>query len=211
MPQRSPMPLIVPCTCTAPCSTAIRLLATASSESLWQWMPSGVGTAAATASTPAAISSGRRPPLVSQRQSRSAPASAAARDALERVRRVVAEAVEEVLGVEDHLVDVALEVAHGVVDDLEVGLLRDAQIVAHVQVPGLAEDGHHRRLGAQQLVEVVVLAGACAGAPRRAEGGDARCASASACAPRGRTPRRAGWSPASRLRRRRCRSRRGAR
>ena len=77
LPQRSPMPLIVPCTCTAPCCTATRLLATASSESLWQWMPMGVATTARTAATPAAISSGSRPPLVSHRQRTSAPPSAA--------------------------------------------------------------------------------------------------------------------------------------
>ena len=41
LPQRSPMPLIVPCTCVAPSRTAARVLATARSQSLWVWMPSG--------------------------------------------------------------------------------------------------------------------------------------------------------------------------
>jgi hypothetical protein len=36
-PARSPMPLIVHSTCPAPCSTAARLLATASPRSSWQW------------------------------------------------------------------------------------------------------------------------------------------------------------------------------
>ena len=93
---------------------------------------------------------------------------------------IVAEAVEEVLGVEDHRVDVALEEADAVVDHLEVLRLRDAQVVAHVQLPGLAEDGDHRRLGVQQLADVGVVAGAHADAARRAEGGDARVLQAQA-------------------------------
>ena len=46
LPQRSPKPLIVPCTCAAPASTAASELATARSQSLWQWMPTGTRTAA---------------------------------------------------------------------------------------------------------------------------------------------------------------------
>ena len=46
LPQRSPKPLIVPCTCTAPASTAASELATATSQSLWQWMPTGTRSAA---------------------------------------------------------------------------------------------------------------------------------------------------------------------
>jgi len=52
---------------------------TASSQSLWQWMPSGVGTAARAASTPAPIAAGSEPPRVSHRQMSVAPASAAVR------------------------------------------------------------------------------------------------------------------------------------
>ena len=56
LPVRSPMPLIVPCTCVAPASTAMRLLATAQPPSSWQWMPSATpGSAAATSATAAAI------------------------------------------------------------------------------------------------------------------------------------------------------------
>ena len=40
LPVRSPMPLIVPCTCVAPASTAVSVLATAQPESSWVWMPS---------------------------------------------------------------------------------------------------------------------------------------------------------------------------
>ena len=39
VPQRSPRPLSVPCTCRAPARTAARELATAFSVSLWAWMP----------------------------------------------------------------------------------------------------------------------------------------------------------------------------
>ena len=43
LPQRSPIPLIVPCTCRIPDSTATSELATAISQSLCAWMPSGTG------------------------------------------------------------------------------------------------------------------------------------------------------------------------
>src|SRR3970282_2174125 len=42
-PHRSPYPLIVPWTWVAPLSTAAREVATAISESLWVWIPSGRG------------------------------------------------------------------------------------------------------------------------------------------------------------------------
>ena len=68
LPQRSPMPLIVPCTCVAPARTAASVLATATSQSLWQWMPSShAERAAAPRRTRSAISSGSVPPLVSHR------------------------------------------------------------------------------------------------------------------------------------------------
>jgi hypothetical protein len=60
------------------------------------------------ASTPAPTCAGRLPPRVSHRQTTVAPPSAAARDAAERVVGVRGEPVEEVLGVEDHLVGVGL-------------------------------------------------------------------------------------------------------
>ncbi len=80
LPVRSPMPFIVPCTCVAPASTAIRLLATAQPPSSWQWMPIATpGSAPATSVTAAWIWLGSDGPLVSHRTRRSAPASAAAR------------------------------------------------------------------------------------------------------------------------------------
>ena len=81
MPQRSPKPLIVPWTCTAPASTAASELATANSQSLWQWMPTGTATDSTTFRTARAMSSGIVPPLVSQSTTMPAPASAAARKA----------------------------------------------------------------------------------------------------------------------------------
>ena len=79
LPQRSPRPFIVPCTCTQPRSSASSEFATASSASLWQWMPSGVPvTAPWAASTAGPICAGSDPPRVSHRQTRVAPASAAA-------------------------------------------------------------------------------------------------------------------------------------
>ena len=97
------------------------------------------------------------PPRVSQSTSTSAPASAAAFRHASVYAAVGAEAVEEMLGVEDHLVDALLEVGDGVADHVEVCFAADAQIVANVQVPGLADDGHDRRLGLEQLSQVQVI------------------------------------------------------
>src|SRR5262249_49905959 len=77
------------------------------------------------------------------------------------------------LSVEDDGVDAALQKRHAVVNDLEVLLLRDAQVVAHVQFPRLPENRDHRRLRPQQHREVVVVAGLDVGPPGGAEGTDA--------------------------------------
>ena len=79
LPQRSPRPLMVPWTCVAPLRTPAIALATATSESLCGWIPIGHRTAAIAACTPASISCGRRPPLVSQSAIRSTPAESTAR------------------------------------------------------------------------------------------------------------------------------------
>ena len=73
------MPLIVPCTCTIPASMATSELATAISVSLWAWMPRGTGHSRFTTVQMSRISHGIVPPFVSQRITRSAPASIAAR------------------------------------------------------------------------------------------------------------------------------------
>ena len=88
----------------APASTAASALATARSQSLCVWMPSARGDRLAhDAAPPRRRRSGRLPPLVSHSTIQSAPASAAALTRRQRVVAVGAEAVEEVLGVVDHL------------------------------------------------------------------------------------------------------------
>ena len=87
LPVRSPMPLTVPCTCVAPASTAVSVLATAQPESSCAWMPS------ATPGSACAHDRQRRAHLraaASRRWCRTAPrarrpASAAARSAVQRV------------------------------------------------------------------------------------------------------------------------------
>ena len=79
-PQRSPMPFTVPCTWMAPLFTAARLLATASSQSLWAWMPRrACGRRSLTVLIMELISSGMVPPLVSHSTRQSAPCSQAVR------------------------------------------------------------------------------------------------------------------------------------
>src|SRR5690349_21203452 len=77
---------MVPWTMSAPAITPSSELATASSQSLWVWMPTRAGlcasaSAARTAATPLLTWSGRLPPLVSHSTTHDAPARAAARHA----------------------------------------------------------------------------------------------------------------------------------
>ena len=74
----------------------------------------------------------------------------------QREFRVSRESVEKMFGVEDHLVNVALQVRDSVVEDVEVGLVGNAQSLAHVHVPGLADHGRDRSLGPQQQRQVAV-------------------------------------------------------
>ena len=79
MPVRSPYPLIVPCTCVAPASTAASVLATAQPVSLWQWMPTRPSVVDTTSCTTSPTQPGSIPPLVSHSATTSAPASYAVR------------------------------------------------------------------------------------------------------------------------------------
>ena len=81
LPVRSPYPFTVPCTWLAPASIAASELATAQPVSLWQWMPSRALVEARTSATTSCTCGGSIPPLVSQRATTSAPASAATRTA----------------------------------------------------------------------------------------------------------------------------------
>ena len=78
-PQRSPNPLRVPWTCSAPSTTAASEFATAHSPSLCAWIPSGVRTCRRVSRTISATSEGSVPPLVSQSTRQRAPARSAAR------------------------------------------------------------------------------------------------------------------------------------
>ena len=76
LPQRSPSPLIVPCTWRAPARRAAKELATAFSVSLWVWMPTwDPGMTSTTAPTMDSTSWGSVPPLVSHSTTQRAPAS----------------------------------------------------------------------------------------------------------------------------------------
>ena len=90
------------CTCSTPASTAASEFATATSASLWQWMPSGMSGRCLDDLDRIEECAVIVPPLVSQRTRPSAPALAAALQAGEGVVVVGEEAVEEVLGVEEH-------------------------------------------------------------------------------------------------------------
>ena len=103
------------------------------------------------------------------------PIGAAVLRCLETFQRIVgigAKAVEEMLGVENHFIDPLLHERDRVGDDFQIGFLADAQIVAHVQVPGLADQGHHRRIRAEESLEIDILRRLGTEFSRRAEGCD---------------------------------------
>ncbi len=76
------------------------------------------------------------------------------------------------LGVENHFIDPLLHERDRVGDDFQIGFLADAQIVAHVQVPGLADQGHRRRIGAEESLEIDILRRLGTEFSRRPEGCD---------------------------------------
>ena len=74
------------------------------------------------------------------------------------------------LGVEDHFIDPLLHIGDGVGDDLQIGLLADAQVVAYMQVPSLANQSHHRGIGFEQHSKIEILRWLDADLHGRAEG-----------------------------------------
>jgi hypothetical protein len=82
-----------------------------------------------------------------------------------------AEAVEEVLGVEDDFLAVLFQKRHAVGDHGQVVFGRGAEHVGHVQKPGLAKDGHGGRAGGHQGLHVLVVGRRLLGVAGAAEGG----------------------------------------
>ena len=144
--------------------------ATAISQSLWAWMPSGVSNRERTCSTASVISDGKVPPLVSHRTSHSAPASLCRRQHLHRVLGVVLPPVEEVLRIEDDVFTRTAQETDRVRDDLQVLLQRDTQRFGRMQVPGLAEDADPFGVRLQQRPHGDIVLGRDACLPGRAEG-----------------------------------------
>ena len=139
----------------------------------------GTGRAAATSRTTSATNGGRLAPLVSHRQTTAAPASAAARRAAQRVVRVVALGVEEVLGVVDHALALrrrgsATESA--IMRRFSSRLTRSTLLRCRPQVlPTMATVGVKTSASTRRLV---VGLGRHALAPRHAEGDELRVAPA---------------------------------
>ena len=122
-----------------------------------------------TSRTTSATNGGSWPPLVSQRQTTPAPASAAATTVTQRVLAVVAPAVEEVLGVVHDALALRDEEPHRVVDHAQVLVAAHVQHLAQVQAPRLADDGHVAREDLGEHAQVVVGLRRHAFAPRHAE------------------------------------------
>ena len=83
-------------------------------------------------------------------------------------------AVEEMLGVVDHFLAVVDEELHGLGNELQVLVERDAQRAGHVQVPSLAENRHGRCTGLDQRPHVAVFLHGVAGEARGTERDEAR-------------------------------------
>ncbi len=164
-------------TCRIPAVTAAIELATASSASLWVWIPHTIGRSESVAldrrphggDDPEQLV-GHRPAVGVAQDEGPAPAWRAAWRVLHGVSRVVLVAVEEVFGVVHGLTTPVDQEADRVGDHVEVLGRRRAQDLGHVEQPALAEDGHHRGLGGDQLAQVGVVLGSIGTVAGRAEG-----------------------------------------
>ena len=176
LPVRSPTPLVVPCTCSAPASTAASALATPQPASSCGWMPIRQRSlsSATTARVASATCGGSDEPLVSQSTTVSAPASAARAQAVQRVAGVGAPAVEEVLGVVDHALALRDQERDRRSDHVEVLLGRDLDDLLQVQAPGLADQRADRREAVGEHAQRRVLGRPAPAAARHPERGDLR-------------------------------------
>ena len=93
-------------------------------------------------------------------------------EALEGVARVVAVAVEEVLGVVDHPLARLHQVGDRVADHRQVLLAAHLGDLLEVQAPGLADQRHHRGEARGEQPQRLVLGGLGVAAPGHAEGTD---------------------------------------
>ena len=91
---------------------------------------------------------------------------------LQRINRVELVAVEEVLGVVDHLAPGRAQERDRLFDHLQVLVERGAHHLGHVQRRSLADDGAGRGAGEQQGLQVLVVFGAAARAAGHTEGGE---------------------------------------
>ena len=115
------------------------------------------------------ISQGSVPPLVSHSTSTSAPPSIAARSVSKPYSKSSLHAVEEVLGVVDHFFAEAFQVAQAVADHAQIFVGRGLQHFGDVQHRRFADDGHDRRFGIDQRLNVGVVCRIAVLAPGRAE------------------------------------------
>jgi len=81
-------------------------------------------------------------------------------------------AVEEMLGVVDHLAARVLEVGQRVPDHGEIFLAAHAQDLVHMQIPALAEDGDHGTTRLQQTGQSGIVGCGPAGSARGTEASD---------------------------------------
>ncbi len=82
------------------------------------------------------------------------------------------EAVEEMFGIVEKMLHVRTQKAQRLLDDQQIVGQLDAEGVADMDVPGLAEDGDGRGLRRHQGLQVRVLVGRVGEKPGGAEGGD---------------------------------------
>ena len=170
MPVRSPYPLMQPWTWLAPASMAASEFATAQPLSLCAWIPTRTPVVSMTSCTTSETQSGQHP-AVGVAQGDDLGAGVVRRpEHLERVVAVGAVAVEEVLGVQEHLLPLGAQVGDGVADHGEVLLEGGPQGELDVPVVRLGDQGDHRRTTVTQRSDLRVVGGGAAGPARGAEG-----------------------------------------
>lgn len=170
-PFRSPRPFIVPCTIVAPQRTPSSDTATPSPQSLWQWTPTCVSPiCAATVRTISENSSVIVPPLVSQRQTNSAPPRLAASRVLSAYSGLSLNPSKKCSGVVNNLAAVFDEIRDGFLNHFKIFLGGGFYDLLDMQKPGFAEYRHIGRFGREKQRYLIVFRNFRVCAARRTEG-----------------------------------------
>ncbi len=163
---------MVPCTMSAPRSTATMELATAQPASLWVWMPTlqTAPTSSPTRSTTCATCGGQSGSVGVAQTDRLRPGLRGRPQAGQGVVGMGGVGVEEVLRVVEDPLPLAPQEGHRLGDHAQVLVAVYPEDLLQVEVPGLAHDGRNRSPALGQCAQLDVVLGRHPPSPGHAEG-----------------------------------------